>query len=172
MGETLANKALDQIDSFAGVGGPPSTKPLFMYYASLSNHGDYTPPASMTLQGETIPIADQGRRTDGQDVNNREDLVHENDVVFGALLDKLETTIDPLTGQPMIDNTLIIFTSDNGSDTTAPIPNAGLRDKKRSIYEGGHRVPFVAAWAGHIPEGGVSDQVISHSGPVRARLPP
>jgi arylsulfatase A-like enzyme len=157
--EAFANQALNQIDAFAGVGGSASTKPLFMYYAATANHADYSPPVNITLQGQTHDIRDQSRLTDGSNSPSREDLVYENDVILGALLDKLQNTTDPLTGQAMINNTLIIFTSDNGSDRTTTNSDAGLRDKKRSIYEGGHRVPFVAAWPGHTPQGVVSDQV-------------
>jgi arylsulfatase A-like enzyme len=62
------------------------------------------------------------------------------------------------------DNTLIIFTSDNGphgaAGTLKKFNAAGLfRAKKGSVYEGGIRVPFVARWPGHIKPGSVSDHV-------------
>lgn len=52
------------------------------------------------------------------------------------------------------DNTIIIFTSDNG-----PLPSfrgsrsGGLRGTKLSLYEGGTRMPFIIKWPGHVPEG-------------------
>lgn len=52
------------------------------------------------------------------------------------------------------DNTIIIFTSDNG-----PLPSfrgsraEGFRGSKLSLYEGGVRMPFIISWPGHIPEG-------------------
>ena len=157
--EGIANEALNQIDAFAGVGGgTPGTKPFFMYYAAISNHADYTPPTTLTLQGTNYAVRDQAILTDGRNPPLREDMVLQNDIVLGAMLDKLQNTIDPLTGGPMIDNTIIILSSDNGSDRTSSNSDAGLQDKKRSIYEGGHRVPFIASWAGHIPQGAVSDQ--------------
>lgn len=160
IGETLGNKALDLIDAHAGAGGQPaSDKPLFLYYASLDNHSIHTPPASITLQGVTYPIFNQARLTNGSDQNIREDTVYQNDVVIGALLDKLQNTVDPQTGGAMIDNTLIIFASDNGADQTFYVPNASLRGHKQEIYEGGVRTPFIAAWAGQIPQGAVSDQM-------------
>jgi arylsulfatase B len=48
------------------------------------------------------------------------------------------------------DNTIFIFTTDNGTAGGASVYNAGMRGKKGSPYEGGHRVPFVM----HYPEGG------------------
>ena len=44
------------------------------------------------------------------------------------------------------DNTLFIFTTDNGTATGNEVFNAGMRGKKGSEYEGGHRVPFIAHW--------------------------
>lgn len=43
-------------------------------------------------------------------------------------------------------NTLFLFTTDNGTATGARIFNAGMRGQKGSEYEGGHRVPFIAHW--------------------------
>jgi arylsulfatase A-like enzyme len=67
------------------------------------------------------------------------------DKSLGDLLDHLDTL-------GVADNTLVLFLGDNGSD--APLGNehavacaAPLRGKKGSHYEGGMRVPFVAAWA-------------------------
>ena len=58
-----------------------------------------------------------------------------------------------------LDNTLIIFTSDNGplkGDRTPFLDSAGgLRGTKATLYEGGLRVPMIARWPGAIPEGQV-----------------
>ncbi|QGJ69147.1 N-acetylgalactosamine 6-sulfate sulfatase [Planctomycetales bacterium 10988] len=62
------------------------------------------------------------------------------------------------------DNTLFIFTSDNGPWGAAPkkFQSAGpLRGAKRDLYEGGIRVPFIASWPGVIPAGKVSDEVFA-----------
>lgn len=61
------------------------------------------------------------------------------------------------------ENTLIIFTSDNGghSDTWKGFKTNGLlKGYKRDMYEGGIRVPFIASWPGVIPAGQQSDEVI------------
>lgn len=72
------------------------------------------------------------------------------DYALGKVMEALEE-------QGVADNTLIIFSSDNG-----PVPgyggnSGGLRGYKRSGYEGGIRVPGIARWPGHIEPGTVSD---------------
>ena len=49
------------------------------------------------------------------------------------------------------DNTILIFMGDNGTATGENVYNAGMRGKKRSLYEGGHRVPCFIRW----PSGGL-----------------
>ena len=56
-------------------------------------------------------------------------------------------------------STLVIVTSDNGSPHVANTP---LRGKKAQIWEGGHRVPFVARWPEKVKPGSVCDERISH----------
>ena len=77
------------------------------------------------------------------------DVVETIDWSMGQLLAKLESLgID--------DNTLVIFTSDNGPWWEgSPGP---FRDRKGSSWEGGQRVPFIAQWPGKIPRGLVSNE--------------
>jgi len=70
--------------------------------------------------------------------------------MLGQLMDALERT-----GQDK--NTLLIATGDNGA---ARRPYPPLREAKSSIYEGGHREPFVARWPGKIKAGSVNHNVI------------
>jgi arylsulfatase len=51
----------------------------------------------------------------------------------------------------LADNTILIYMSDNGSGERTGFYNAGLRGRKTSLYDGGHRVPFFVRW----PEGAV-----------------
>jgi arylsulfatase A len=79
------------------------------------------------------------------------------DDAFGRLM----RTIDE-RGQR--DNTLVLFTSDNGPAITAQHPHGSagpLRDKKGSLYEGGIRVPGILRWPGKAKAGAESDEPIS-----------
>jgi arylsulfatase A-like enzyme len=72
------------------------------------------------------------------------------DAVLGEVVKQLEDT-----GQ--IDNTLVLFLSDNGGEGD----NAPLRGRKGTMYEGGVRVPFLAAWPGRLPAGRVTDEFLT-----------
>lgn len=85
------------------------------------------------------------------------DAVEEIDWNMGRLLKYLDDN-------GLSENTLVIFTSDNGpwlkckEDGGSADP---LRDGKFSYYEGGVRVPCIMQWKGHIPAGTVSNAIIS-----------
>jgi arylsulfatase A-like enzyme len=55
------------------------------------------------------------------------------------------------------ENTILIFMGDNGTATAEKVYNAGMRGKKASLYEGGHRVPCFVRW----PSGGVGNCTIT-----------
>jgi arylsulfatase A-like enzyme len=67
------------------------------------------------------------------------------------------------------DNTLVIFSADNGAETHAferlekfdQWSSGKYRGLKRDIYEGGHRVPFIVKWPGRVKKGVRSDEVVS-----------
>ncbi len=85
---------------------------------------------------------------------------HENSKYMGNItqLDHaLGQVIVTLDEQGLTDNTLLIFTSDNGPVTNFGGTTGGLRGGKRSDHEGGIRVPGIARWPGHIKPGTVSD---------------
>ena len=102
------------------------------------------------------------------------DLVAEVDGIVGAVIDALERS-------GAADNTLLIFTSDNGSPARAGDPhirgkdwaatgavtrmfghnpNAPLRGMKADIFEGGHRVPLVVRWPGQVEAGSTNRQIV------------
>ncbi|MFH1301771.1 MAG: sulfatase-like hydrolase/transferase [Planctomycetota bacterium] len=79
--------------------------------------------------------------------------VTQMDDAFGRILKTLDE-------QKLRDNTLIIFTSDNGPAITRRHPHGSsgpLRDKKGATYEGGIRVPGIIQWPAHVEPGSTSD---------------
>ena len=118
-----------------------SDKPFFLYLALPAPH---------------TPIVPQPPFKGASELNPYADFVMQVDHLVGQLLATLEETgID--------DNTLVIFTSDNGCSPEANFPllkehghdpSAGYRGHKADIFEGGHRVPLIARWPGHIAPGG------------------
>ncbi|MBT3275307.1 MAG: arylsulfatase, partial [Spirochaetales bacterium] len=89
------------------------------------------------------------------------DFVIQCDAVVGGIM----KTLDELN---IADNTLLIYTSDNGAERiayqraldTGHFSSGPLRGLKRDIWEGGHRIPFIARWPGQVSAGGVCDQTI------------
>ena len=78
------------------------------------------------------------------------DFVFQTDWTVGQVLEALERN-------KLADNTLIMVSSDNGAAGRSYAP---LRGAKTSIYEGGHREPFVARWPGKIKAGSVCEDTI------------
>ena len=118
-------------------------QPFFLYYASNSNHGPHTPDIDVNGQ----PVSGAGRNVAGQPVDKRGDYIYENDVVLGELLNYLRDTDDSRrSGHKLIENTLVIFTSDNGAERDRTTATGPFRSHKGSTYEGGHRVPFIMSW--------------------------
>jgi len=102
--------------------------------------------------------------------------------VYMASVTDLDTEIGRLLAaleeMGLAENTLVVFTSDNGPEDIHVI-NAGhsgvgstgpFRGRKRSIYEGGIRVPLIARWPGHIPAGRVDDTSVISALDLRPTL--
>ncbi|GAA5496608.1 hypothetical protein Rhal01_02793 [Rubritalea halochordaticola] len=97
-----------------------------------------------------------------------DDKRHEYAAMISAMDRDIGRIVDLLESLNLDDNTLIIFTSDNGAtflgevDRTYFDSMGGLRGAKGNLYEGGVREPFIAWWPGKIPAGQVSDLVGHH----------
>ena len=137
---TLMEKAVEWIENQDG------EKPFFLYFPFPSPHAPIIP----------------GDEFDGKtDAGAYGDFVFQTDYVAGQVLEALER-------KGFTDETLVIFTADNGPEHYAypRIQNYGhysmgpLRGLKRDIYEGGHRVPFLIKWPGIIDAGQVSTELI------------
>ncbi len=122
-------------------------KPFFLYFATTNVHHPFTP--AKRFQGTS-------------EAGLYGDFVHELDWIVGEVRKSLEEA-------GVADNTLIIVTSDNGGmfnhggRKAAELGhkiNGELLGSKFGIWEGGHRVPFIAWWPGKIEAGSVSDQLL------------
>ena len=90
------------------------------------------------------------------------DFVIETDGMVGKVMQALQE-------HGFSDNTLVIFSADNGAETYAferlekfdQWSSGKYRGLKRDIYEGGHRVPFIVKWPGRVKKGVRSDEVVS-----------
>ena len=117
-------------------------EPFFLYYPLGIPHEPI------------VPSDEFAGKSGAQDVVKKDpkygDWLYEGDAFLGKILEALERN-------HLADNTLIIATSDNGAEHRAYEP---LRESKRSIYEGGHRVPFIARWPGKVKAGSVNDHTV------------
>ena len=88
---------------------------------------------------------------------------------YAAMITRMDTDVgrlmDLIKKLGIDENTIVFFTSDNGSYKGSPIPieffdsNGPLRGGKRDVYEGGIRIPMIARWPDKVPAGKVSDQM-------------
>jgi arylsulfatase A-like enzyme len=145
----LTEKAVQYIDNHAAK--EPDT-PLFMYFPLPAPHCPIAPAAFA-----------KGRSKAG----GYGDFVVQVDWTVGQVVKALERN-------GLVDNTLIMVTSDNGSPGRTKVkrdpysiielyghyPNGDLRGIKADVWDGGHREPFIARWPGTIPAGAVSDELI------------
>ncbi|MCK6556633.1 sulfatase [Candidatus Binatia bacterium] len=114
------------------------TKPFFLYLAHKNPHIPLV--AAADFDGRS-PMGPYG------------DAVEELDWSVGEVVDALRT-------RDLLDNTLVIFTSDNGP---WHLGNPGrLRGRKGQPLEGGQRVPLIAHWPGRVPAGRTVDTPLMH----------
>ncbi|SFF67718.1 Arylsulfatase A [Salegentibacter agarivorans] len=137
MGPLLVNKAIDFIQR--------QDSPFFMYYCSLAVHLPHTPSDKLN-----------NKRVAGTTPSSHLDMVKELDI-------QMEMLVQTLKDRGIYDNTIIIFTSDNGGLQRKETSRSGhesndiYRGGKNQPYEGGHRVPFFASWPGTIKANSTSD---------------
>jgi len=142
---TLTRKSLEYIQRRAEQAR--SGQPFFLYLALASPHTPIVP--SEAWQGRS-------------GLNPYADFVMQTDESVGQILESLEK-------HGLADNTLVIFSSDNGPAPLADFtalrtkghdPSGGLRGAKADLWEGGHRVPLLVRWPGHVQAGAPSDQLV------------
>lgn len=136
--EEMAQYLLDKVYRF--IDEADGGKPFFLYYGL---HEPHVPRIPDTRFADRTPLGPRG------------DVIAEADWCVGQLLQKLQE-------KGLMENTLIIFSSDNGpvlddgyvdgARESAPLhdPKGGLRGGKYSLFDAGTRVPFFVYWQGHI----------------------
>jgi arylsulfatase A-like enzyme len=120
-------------------------QPFFLYFALSSPHTPWMPTAEHRGKSQAGYYGD---------------FVVQTDAAIGHVLDALHE-------RRLAENTLVIVTSDNGAHWLASDieqfghrANASWRGQKADLWEGGHRVPFIARWPGKIKPGATSDETI------------
>ena len=138
---TFKSKAIEKIQERSEA----DDQPFFLYLPLSAPHTPIVP-------------TDEYRGT--TDIGLYGDFVTQVDALVGEVLNCLEE-------RGLADDTLVVFTSDNGASPAAKIdelkqmghdPNAPWRGTKADVYEGGHRTPFIARWPGVIEPGSVCEQ--------------
>jgi arylsulfatase A-like enzyme len=123
-----------------------SKKPFFLYLAYNAPHFPVQPPKEWL---EKVKVREKGIE------EKRASLV----ALIEHMDDGIGKVVQTLKDEGLYDNTLIIFTSDNGGHLPSMANNGPVRDGKQSMYEGGLRVPACMSWPGKIKSGRVSNQV-------------
>ena len=129
------------------IGKQSKEKPFFLYFPFTSPHAPIVPTHDYVGKSKA---------------NGYGDFVVQTDATVGAVLAALEK-------HGLAENTLVIFSSDNGPEHYAydrlknfqHRSSGPLRGGKRDIWEGGHRVPMIVRWPGKVPTGTVSDALVS-----------
>lgn len=125
-------------------------QPFFLYFPMPSPH---------------TPIVPDEHWKGSTGISDYADFLQETDWAVGELLKALDKS-----GQA--DNTLIVFTTDNGTSPKAnfaKLEAAGVhlrehwRGNKADAFEGGHRVPFIVRWPGHVNAGTRTSQIITQA---------
>jgi arylsulfatase A len=126
-----------------------SERPFFIYLPYTIPHATFNPPSDEPFSDKPWPKSEKAYAA----------MIHRMDTDIGKIFALLkELKLD--------ENTLVIFTSDNGPDNGGGnkatfFNSAGpFRGKKNTPYEGGIREPFIARWPGHVPAGKKTDQPI------------
>jgi arylsulfatase A-like enzyme len=147
-----ANAAIDQAVA--------DKKPFFLYFAQYAVHAPFESDPRFAPH-----YASSGKPPQAQAFAT---LIEGMDQSLGQVLDHLQAL-------GLAENTLVFFLGDNGSDAPLGEPHdiacaAPLRGKKGSHYEGGVRVPFIAAWGAPEPQNPFQKSLPIPAGAVQTQL--
>ncbi len=145
-------------------------QPFFLYYALVQPHAEMFAPEDYMAKyrGKFLPESSYEGTDGGPDFRKfAYGSQPEAHAAFAAMVNVIDDYVGELMAKleelGLADNTLVIFTSDNGPhqegghDPDYFNSNGGLKGHKRDLYEGGIRVPMLAKWPGKIKPGTTSD---------------
>ncbi len=129
MTDALAQKAVDFIRK-------NKENPFLLVVSHYAVHGPLQAPAPLVKKYKELPTAD-----------------HKNPV-FAGMITKVDESVGAITAElerhGLTDNTIVIFTSDNGGASPRSTSNYPLMGAKSFCYEAGMRVPLIVRWPGHV----------------------
>ncbi|MCI5775838.1 MAG: arylsulfatase [Aerococcus sp.] len=143
--DIVQDKAMAVLDELS-----EKEEPFFLYYPNHLVHG---------------PIIPQERFRGRSGIGNYGDFVLQLDSYVGEMIDFLDD-------KGIFDDTIFIFTSDNGVSSIIGLDelkakghdsSAGYRGHKMQIWEGGHREPTIVSYPKMIKGGSTTDQMVSHA---------
>jgi len=131
------------------------TTDLLTKYATdfISRHKDK--PFFLYLSHEAPHAPFQGRNP--KEKKSRPETYRE---MIEVLDESVGSIVEALRKYRLDKNTLVIFCSDNGPQVRLLSAAGPLRGSKGSMYEGGHRVPFIASWPGVIPPASTNKETV------------
>ena len=128
-------------------------QPFFTMISTNAPHSPYIVAPKYRQIYEKYDIYDKHSKDKVKDFYGMITNIDEN---FGKLRKKLDEL-------QLTDNTILIFMTDNGTSAASTIYNAGMRGRKNSSYDGGHRVPFFIQWKnGNLVGGKDINQLTAH----------
>ena len=142
-------------------------KPFFVNLWSILPHAALNPTEEQMKPYERLNFGKSWDRDRGPGIAHKDPHA----IYFASVTDldtQLGRLFTELDKMDLARKTLVIFTSDNGPEVLQSSANgystggsAGpFRGRKRSLYEGGVRVPFIVSWPGHVPAGRIENDAI------------
>jgi arylsulfatase A-like enzyme len=174
-GEYITDRLANECISFIQ---KEKQSPFFMMYSLYAVHNPLQAPSALIRKykekQQQLGYTDKVRFIKDEawmkNENDWKQRLVQDHAVYAAMIENMDWNIgriiQSLNEKGLLENTLIIFTSDNGGLSTAegsPTTNAPLRAGKGWLYEGGIRVPMVMYWKGKLQQGVVSDIPVTTS---------
>ncbi len=152
--DLIAKEALSYVEKAS-----KEKDPFFLYLCFTIPHLELTVPEEskapyLNLGWDKYPMKDEHYHNDLEGNTTFAGMISRMDGDIGKLMQMLKKLgVD--------ENTLVVFTSDNGAEYTSPFfeNNKPFKGKKRDVYDGGVHVPFIAKWPSKIKAGSTTEHI-------------